>query len=108
MSADALAQAFTRMLASEEYVSRVAEDPGAALGDLDLTEHETGLLTDAAREGVTLMGDDEGMAMKRIGAELQGAHGQISEETQAELTRAVQERMKAQLARINIDPQMLK
>ncbi len=108
MSADALAQAFTRMLGSAEFVSRIAEDPAAALGGFDLTDAERGMLTDAAREGVELMGADEGLAMKRIAAEIQGAHGQISDETQAALSRAVQERMHAQLAKIKIDPQMLK
>jgi hypothetical protein len=108
MSADALAQAFTRMIISKEFVSEVDEDASTALGSFDLTDAEATLLADAAREGVDLMADGEGMAMKRIGAELQGAHGQITEETQAALSDAVQERMRAQLERIKIDPQMLK
>ena len=78
MSADALAQAFTRLISSKEFVSQVREDEDAALGTFDLTDAEANLLADAAHEGVELMGDGEGKAMKRIGAELQGVHGQIT------------------------------
>ena len=46
-------------------------------------------------------------AMKRMAAEHQGAHGQITPETQDALTRAVQERIRAQLSKIKIDPQKL-
>lgn len=108
MSTDALAQAFTRMLGSDEFVSQVAEDAAAALAEFDLTDIEKGMLTDAAREGVTMMTEDEGVAMKRIAAEIQGAHGQITPETQDALTRAVQERIRGQLAKIKIDPQKLR
>lgn len=108
MSTDALAQAFTRMLGSDEFVSQVAEDAAAALTEFELTDIERGMLTDAAREGVTMMTEDEGIAMKRIAAEIQGAHGQITPETQDALSRAVQERMRAQLSRVKIDPQNLR
>jgi hypothetical protein len=108
MSTDALAQAFTRLISSEEFVSEVREDEDAALGSYDLSKEEAGLLAEAAHEGVEMMGDGEGRAMKRIGAQLQGDSGQITEETQAALGDAVQERMRAQLERIKIDPQMLK
>ncbi len=108
MSIDALAQAFTRMLGDEEFVAQIKDDPTGTLAEYDLTAIESGMLADAAREGVELMTEDESTAMKRIAAEIQGAHGQISPETQEALTKAVQERMRAQLSKLNIDPNDLR
>lgn len=107
MTAEAMAQAFTRMLKSEEYSAEVAAD-AVALDSFDLSDGERKMLTDAAAEGIMMMGEDEGGSMKRIAAELQSRHGQISDETQAALGRAVQERIRSQLDRVRIDPQTLK
>jgi len=106
MSADALAQAFTKMLGSSNFVQEIKADPAAALSEFDLEETERDLLAAAAAEGVESIGEEHGDAMKRIAEELSRNEDAVSPATRAALSTAVRQKMMEQLARANIlDPE---
>ena len=106
MSADALAQAFTKMLGSSTFVQEVKADPAGSLADLDLETREIDLLVSAAVEGVESIGEEHGDAMKRIAQELSKNEDAVSPDTRNALSLAVRQKMMEQLARANIlDPE---
>jgi hypothetical protein len=102
MTTEALAQGFTRMLTDAVFADQVKRNPAAALGYLDLEEHESQLLANAAAEGVDSMGEEHGGAMKAVAVEMGRNQAEISEPTQAALSQAVQQKMMEQLARADI------
>ena len=106
MSADALAQAFTKMLGSPTFVQEIKADPAAALAEFDLEAQEADLLTAAAVDGVDSIGEEHGDAMKSIAEELSRNEDAVSPATREALSLAVRQKMMEQLARANIlDPE---
>jgi len=102
MTTEALAKGFTRMLTEPVFADQVARNADAALGYLELQDHEKKLLADAAAEGVDSMGEERGGAMKRVATEMASHKEDISEPTQAALSQAVQQKMMEQLAKADI------
>ena len=102
MTTENLARVFVRMLTEPVFADHVKRDPDKALSSFDLTDHETGLLINATHEGVDSMGEDDGGAMKAVAAEMGQHQADISEETQAALSKAVQQKMMEQLERADI------
>ncbi len=102
MTIENLAKAFIRMLTEPVFADHVKREPDKALGGFDLSDHERGLLINAAHEGVDSMGEDGGGAMKVIAGEMAQNQADISAETQAALSQAVQQKMMEQLARADI------